>query len=347
MVRITVYYVEKNSRLIKTALVILLFISVTLFSFSCSKSQLSSEEQELAVTKVIDISYSEEDTLARHKLDVYYKKNTNANKVILFVPGGAWKQGDKDSYVSLATTFSDLYNYTVVVMNYRLSDPEEGAAVHPDHIKDIAMAFQWVKEEIAEYNGNREAIFLFGQSAGAHLVALLASDDHYLQEVGYSPEDISGVISMSGAYSLDDLVAFPFNPLNLTAEEVLMYKALVLNAFGSYDSTVVIPASPYHHINESMPPFLIISTEVDMPGFAQDAENYYSEINSHDLNDVSIKKLYQTDYSEETWQTATELAAAEPAMAEYIGHYAEVVAINEIDHLSAPTSWIVHFVESH
>jgi acetyl esterase/lipase len=239
-----------------------------------------------------------------------------------------------------------LYDYTVVVANYRLSNTEDGSAVHPDHVEDVALAFAWVKKNISQYGGNPQSVFLFGQSAGGHLVSLLATDEQYLQKLGYSFNDVKGVISMSGAYALDDLAAFPQNPLGLSAEEVLMYKAIFVNAFGSYDTAVLIPASPMHNINNSVPPFLIIYTELDMPGFGMDAENFYSKLTQAGVQSVSINKLYQSDYSELTWQTATEMAAAEPAMADYIGHYAEVVSINEFDYTKVPTKWIVSFVEN-
>jgi len=304
-------------------------------------------QQDDFVTKTTDISYIPGDTTNRHKLDVYYRKNAISNKTILFVPGGAWRQGDKDLYEALASTLCSFYNYTVVVTNYRLSNSEDGQAVHPDHIMDVASAFKWVMQNVGNYGGSQDSVFLFGQSAGGHLVTLLAADEQYLQQVGYSSQNIRGIISMSGAYTLDDLVAFPLNPLGLNAEEVLMYKAIVANAFGAYDTTTLKPASPAYHVHDAMPPFLMIYTELDMPGFEADAENFYTRLNTSEIPFVTINKLYQSDYSDETWQTATTLAAVEPALADYIGHYAEVVAINEKDHLKMPTTWIVSFIESH
>jgi len=328
----------------KDRIAFLFVLMVTVWGCSKNDPQPTIAEN---TTKVADIAYIAGDTSSRHKLDVYYKKGTNSKKVILFVPGGAWKQGDKDKYEELAVTLDSLYGYTVVVANYRLSDSDAGSAIHPDHVEDVAMAFAWVKKNISQYGGNPEAVFLFGQSAGGHLVSLLASDEQYLKHVGYSFNDIGGVISMSGAYALDALAEFPQNPLGLSVEEVLMYKALVANAFGSYDTSVLMQASPSHHINSSMPPFLVIYTEFDMPGFDMVAESFYSGLKQAGVSSVSINKLYKSDYSATTWQTATILAAEEPSMSGYIGHYAEVVAINEFDYSNAPTKWIVTFVNSH
>lgn len=324
-------------------------LTITGFSFflSCNKSDSSSENPPAAdtVIKSSDIYYTEGDTMHRHTLDVYYRQYSGNYPVILFVPGGAWRQGDKDQYETMAYTLSRLYHYVIVAANYRLSNPDDGSAVHPDHIQDVALAFKWVMDNIAGYGGDTENVFLFGQSAGAHLVSLLTTDVQYLEDAGYSTNTIRGVISMSGAYSLDDLVAYPLNPLGLNAEEVLMYKTIIASAFGSWDTTVINPASPSHHIHDSIPPLLLIYTEMDLPGFAPDAMNFSSQLTDAGATQVNIFKLFEEDYSEETWQTAIDLAASEPAFAEYVGHYAEVVAINENDHLKVPTVWIVDFIE--
>ena len=327
--------------------IFLTIAAMTIFIlWRCNKSETIPPPSGFPVNIYKNIGYIAGDTSHRHMLDVYSRQNTALNKVVLFVPGGAWRQGDKEQYETMALTLATLYNYTVVVTNYRLSNKDDGSAIHPDHVEDVAQSFKWVMQNISGYHGNRESLFLFGQSAGGHLVSLLATDEQYLKTVGYSPENIRGVISMSGAYTLDDLVAFPLNPLGMGAEEVLMYKSIVQAAFGSYDTAALIPASPFYHVHDSIPPFLLIYTELDMPGFNMDAENFYDKVNSTGGNSVTISKLFQSDYSAETWQTATQLAAAEPALADYIGHYAEVVAINEQDHLKQPTKWIVSFINA-
>ena len=327
----------------KKSLLIFFMTPAIIILWSCNKSDTPAEEDH-AVTTTKDIYYVAGDTSHKHMLDVYYKQNSALNKVVFFVPGGAWRQGDKDQYDSMAVMLASLYNYTVVVTNYRLSNPDDGSAVHPDHVQDVASAFSWVMKNISNYGGDPGSVFVFGQSAGGHLVSLLATDEQYLSQVGYSNKNIRGVISMSGAYALSDLVAFPLNPLGLSAEDVLMYKSIFFDAFGAYDTVTLNAASPSHHLNDSLPPFLLIYTELDMPGFALESENFNAKMNNIGGITVTIKKLYQSDYSNETWQTATTLAAAEPALADYIGHYAEVVAINKYDHLEAPTKWIVNFI---
>jgi len=312
----------------------------------CSKNS-SPDDPEPVMNKVTDIFYLTGDTFHKHTLDVYYKLNPTPNDVVFFVPGGAWRQGDKSQYDTMAMTLATYYNYTVVVTNYRLSNPEDGAAVHPDHINDVAAAFSWTRKNIEKFGGNPASIFLFGQSAGAHLAALLVTDTQYLAQHDCSLADIRGVISMSGAYELENFVIFPLNPLGLNAEETLMYKGMMTGAFGSYDTAVLNPASPANHLSGTVPPFLLITTDLDLPGFVADGEQFGLAIASHDPARVSFFHLLQSAYSAATWAAATELAGQEPLLAEYIGHYAEVVAINPQDRSQEPTLWIVEFIRDH
>ncbi|MFH0998795.1 MAG: alpha/beta hydrolase [Pseudomonadota bacterium] len=300
------------------------------------------------VRKYKDLAYVEENPQERQRLDVYYPEGTAHPKVLIFVSGGAWRQGDKDMYQELARTFSGFYGYTTVVINYRLSNPDDGAAVHPDHVEDVADAFAWVKRNIASYGADSGSVYLFGQSAGAHLVSLLSTDDQYLKANGLSLSDIRGTISMSGVYNLYDLSKYSLNPLSLSQEEILMYKAMLLDAFGGWDKTTLDGASPWHFINERQPPMLVVSTENDMPGFETEAEKFIAFVQGAVLG-VSVEgaKIALSDYSSATWATATAMAAAEPVVSDYVGHYAEMVAINTAEYNSRSTRLVVDFIAAH
>lgn len=325
-------------------IIYLLVLLMVMGMFSgCTSGDGGKDDNGTTVIVTADIGYAG-DGLDRRKLDVYAPENSRAANVLLFVPGGAWRQGDKDQYAEMATTLASYYGFVVVVINYRLSNDEDGSAVHPDHIEDVALAFEWVMENIGLYQGDPSAVFLFGQSAGAHLVALLATDEQYLNAVGYGVSNIRGVIAMSGVYELADFVKYPANPLNLAMDDTLLYKGIFFNAFGSWDESVIGPASPARYVNSGQPPFLIIHTEYDMPGFVDDGDHFYNAIRAISGPFVEIRGLKKSDYSVETWNTATELAAAEPLLADYIGHYAEVVAINQKDRDKIPTTWIIDFV---
>ncbi|MBF0573109.1 MAG: alpha/beta hydrolase [Desulfamplus sp.] len=301
--------------------------------------------------KIQTFTYDNSEPIARHQLDIYYTDHPQQNKVILFVPGGAWRQGDKSLYEALGKTLAGYHDFTVVVTNYRLSSDEGGNAIHPDHINDVAKAFSWVKKNISPY-GDSSKIYLFGQSAGAHLVSLLATDASYLNSVGYAPSDIKAVISMSGSYYLPDFVTVPNNPLGLTVEETVMFKAIMQGAFGGWSDAELVAPSPQVHINVEQPPFLVIYTYNDLSGFRQSAENFVKAVKAlhsetESLPEISLRGIEFSDYTSDVWQSAAEQAANEPAMSSYVGHWAEVIAINPNEPNGYVTKLIVEFIQSH
>ena len=93
---------------------------------------------------------------------------------------------------------------------------------------------------------------------------------------------------------------------------------------------------------------LVISTENDMPGFEKEAVNFVGYVQGSGL-DISMEsaKLLISDYSAETWAAAKSMAEAEPLVSKYVGHYAEMVAINTTEYNSRSTRLIVDFIAAH
>jgi len=133
------------------------------------------------------------------KLDVYPAQTNSASApVVVFVHGGSWSHGRKDQYFFAADAFLRL-GYTVVLPDYiKYPSPE---ARFPTHVVDGAKAIAWVKANIAKHKGDPRNIFIAGHSAGAHTVAMLATDGQYLNSVGLSEEDIRGMAGIAGPYS--------------------------------------------------------------------------------------------------------------------------------------------------
>ncbi len=179
-------------------------------------------------------------------LDIYAPKNAKELPVMIFVHGGAWSTGDKATSVGLKPNVFVQSGYIFVSINYRLSP----AVTHPIHVQDVASAIAWVHTHISDYGGDPQRIYLMGHSAGAHLVALVATDEKYLQAVGENLNLIKGVIGLDGGgYDI---------PLNLKDAEGLTLR-VYQQVFGS-DPQIWKDASAYYHIecDKSIPPFLLI-----------------------------------------------------------------------------------------
>jgi acetyl esterase/lipase len=138
-------------------------------------------------------------------LDVYIPAAAAGLPVLIYVHGGGWSSGDKDAVGAKAAYFT-AHGFVFVSINYRLIP----AAWPAQQAADVAQAVAWVKENIGGYGGDRARLFVLGHSAGAHLTALIASDETYLREAGLGPGALRGVILLdSAAYDVEQLMRSP------------------------------------------------------------------------------------------------------------------------------------------
>jgi acetyl esterase/lipase len=59
---------------------------------------------------------------------------------------------------------------------------------------DIAKAIRWVHDHAKDYGGDPRSIFVMGHSAGAHLAALVCTDDRYLKAEGLPLSILKGCV---------------------------------------------------------------------------------------------------------------------------------------------------------
>jgi arylformamidase len=199
-----------------------------------------------AITTRLNVPYTK-DGNPKHRLDIYFPMaKEKPLTVLVHIHGGGWKRGDKRK-VKQTGMFYAAKGVVFIAPNYRLSP----GAVHPSHVEDCAAALAWVFDHLPDLNGDRDRIFLSGHSAGAHLAALVGTDQKYLQQYGLKPNDLAGVISVDTA---------SFNLLSNDNERLV--KRLVKQAFGS-SKRVLKDASPLYHITDNRTDctnFLILNT---------------------------------------------------------------------------------------
>ena len=146
------------------------------------------------VSSVEDLAYGPDE---RHRLDVFAPAAApgRAMPVVLFAPGGAYVGGAKNRegvpfYQNVGVFFAK--NGVVgVTMNYRLAPRH----TWPAGGEDVALAVRWLRGHIAEFGGDPQRIFLFGQSAGGTHVAHYVFDER-LQPPG-GADGVAGAILQS------------------------------------------------------------------------------------------------------------------------------------------------------
>jgi acetyl esterase/lipase len=245
------------------------------------------------VERIRDVAYNDGDKAYRHRLDLFLPKGRQNFPVVVLVHGGAWMLGDNCccGLYSSVGEFLASRGIGAVLPNYRQSPWVK----HPAHIKDVTRAFAWTRSHIAEYGGRPDQLFLAGHSAGGHLVALLATDETWLQAEGLACTDIKGVIAVSGVYHIPPTptryALGGSTPLAFRLAQIAPVRgdsdprpwlwpglALRVNVFGpafGNDPQVRADASPINHVRPGLPPFLIFSAEHDLPTLPDMAEEFH------------------------------------------------------------------------
>lgn len=110
------------------------------------------------------------------KGDLYVPKVDGKYPVVIAVHGGGWQGGNSGNYRSWGNWLA-ARGYGLFAINYQLSKPDQKS--YPQAVHDLRAAIQFVKARAAELKIDAERVALMGDSAGGHLVALvaLAGDD--------------------------------------------------------------------------------------------------------------------------------------------------------------------------
>ena len=202
--------------------------------------------RELGVIRIPDVAYASNPGTdpARQSLDMYIREGLKDAPVILYVHGGGWVRGDKKRAL-FKPAFLVPRGYLFASMNYRFH-PEASLS---EMAQDVASAMVWLKQHAAKYGGDGSRIVLMGHSAGAHLVAVVGSNQAFVEEAGASLSDINGVVAVDTAM------------LNVPARMETARESQ-FQVFGRAPEAWT-QVSPWHHIEEGkgIPPFLLLISD--------------------------------------------------------------------------------------
>jgi len=177
---------------------------------------------------------------ARQTFDVYAQPKLMRSPVIFMVHGGGWRIGDKSNrgFVENKVERWVPKGYVVISVDYPML-PQGAKPL--EQARNVARALAAAQAQAASWGGDRNRFILLGHSAGAHLVALLASSASLLAEAG-ATKPIGAVFLDSAALDV---------PRIMTARHLPLYD----DAFGS-DPAYWRSVSPYDALHASAPPFL-------------------------------------------------------------------------------------------
>jgi acetyl esterase/lipase len=178
--------------------------------------------------------------------DVAYPEGKGPFPVILSVHGGRWFRESKTTHSAIKVRQWAGFGFCAMSIDYRLI----GCTPAPACYQDVLCAVRWLHANAANYPIDTGRIFLIGQSAGGHLVALASTlgEGPFKRTGGWEdkPHDFRAVICVSAPYELTKLDwGSGWTP---AGEEPVAARLL---------------ASPINHVNTKMKPILIIHSDDD------------------------------------------------------------------------------------
>ncbi|GAB3322512.1 hypothetical protein GCM10027299_18250 [Larkinella ripae] len=192
-------------------------------------------------------------TDSRQKYNIYLPagRSETTTPVLFFVYGGAWIEGNKDSYTYIIPTLRQLFPATAfVILDYRLYSQSTGSKKFPAQEQDVKTCIEKVLNASNTYKISRDFV-VWGQSAGAHLAML------YAYKYGPSSFKPRAVINQMGPADMLSFYKQATDPL---------LKKLLTQLMGnpsSADTTLYNSSSPLKYIDSSSPPTLIVHGTAD------------------------------------------------------------------------------------
>ena len=285
------------------------------------------DKSPVPVEAIFDVAYRGSDDVWQ-MLDIFTptaKAPAAGRPVVVMIHGGGWIIGDKGNpgitrrKVPLFVSAGMIY----VPINYRLSP----RYAHPAHVMDVAAAIAWLRRNITEYGGDPERIFVMGHSSGAHLTALVSTDEQYLAAHDETLQAIAGAILLdSAAYDIPKRVERYF--------EKPRTRTMIELAFGSREE-VWVDASPVRHVasGKGIPPFLIFHV-AGRRATKVISEEFDRELHRHDLSGEVIP-VQNRDHSSLNSSIGKH---GDPVTARILDFIAESAPAAKADDVEAPTT---------
>lgn len=219
-----------------------------------------------AVTLHADLAYCADQEPAR-RLDIYVPPGlTGTAPVALHVHGGGWARGDKATgeWFQMVADALLARGYVVASANYRLAPRN----TWPAQIEDVACAVRFLQTEGARYGIDGDRVALWGNSAGGHLAALVATSD------AWSGGQVPRVRAVAALWGIFDLTAADMPIVTFFAIHALFGRSVPL------DDPALQDASPTFHVSPDDPPFLLVHGREDGVVPANQSEGFKARLDA-------------------------------------------------------------------
>ncbi len=165
-------------------------------------------------------------------LDIYSpSKKEEAVPVLIIFHGGGWLVNNKSIMDQMAQYLATNSNYVICNVNYRLLGDLDNSVTLNEIIEDAFGALLWIKENIANYGGDKNRIAVTGDSAGAHIAAMIVNSGKQINNKNNFPKSLK----FTPTYMPEDKSIEEINLQNLMSVQASI---LSYGAFDIYSSAI-------------------------------------------------------------------------------------------------------------
>jgi acetyl esterase/lipase len=212
-----------------------------------------------SVRLIPDLSYADNDN-PRQRLDLLLPRSapgTSPRPLLVFVHGGGWRNGDKQSGRALLARYVATGKYVGATIGYRLS----GEAIWPAQLHDCKAAIRWLRANARKHGIDADRIGVIGPSAGGHLVAMLGVSGGVKGlegTIGLHRDQHSNVTCVVDQFGPTELLIMDDYPGKLVHNNPNSPESRLIGGALQENKAAARNASPVTHVSRNDAPILIV-----------------------------------------------------------------------------------------